>query len=78
MTPEDRERLIEQAVTAHRERDGHGRVVESPAFYDLDDEGRRALFDETSRARAIEAAIDADGQSSTAKAILGRIRGDRA
>lgn len=77
MTPEERERLIERAVTAHRERDGHGRVVESPAFYDLDEEGRLTLFDETSKARAIEAALDADGRSSTVKAILGRIRAER-
>ena len=72
--PADRERLVEEALTAYRERDGHGRVVESPAFYDLDEEGRIALFDETARSRRLEAALDDRGESSTVKAILARIR----
>ncbi len=73
-SPADRERLIEEVVGAYRERDALGRVVPSGAFHDLDEDGRRAAYEETLRARTLEAALDPNGLSSTAKAILARIR----
>jgi hypothetical protein len=72
-TPEDRERLVEAVVSAHRERDALGRIIPSAAFFDLDDGDRRAAFEETLRARSLEAAIDPAGLSTTAKAILSRL-----
>ncbi len=66
--------LIELASGAFRERDRRsGRIVPSAAWMDLDEDGRRALFAETSRSRAVEAALDPEGLSATARVVLGRI-----
>lgn len=72
-TPADRERLVEQAAGAHRERDGFGNIRPSPAFFDLDEQGRRDAFESAFRARAIEAALDEAGRSATVHAVLARI-----
>lgn len=74
-SPADRERLIEETVSAHRERDREGRILPSASFHDLDPEDRIEAFEETLRARTIEAALDPEGLSSTARALLARIRG---
>lgn len=76
-TPAEREALIEAVVTAHRPRDPHGEIRPSAAFFDLDEEGRRAAFDAALEARAMEAALDPQGLSTTARAVLARIRGVR-
>jgi hypothetical protein len=73
MTPAEREALIEAVTTAHRERDPHGRVLGHRSFHDLDEDGRREAFEETRRARALEAALDPEGLSTTARAVLARI-----
>ena len=73
---QDRELLIEQVVSAWRERDGHGRIKDAPAWHDLDAAGRTEAFEQVVRARQLEAALDTDGLSSTARAILARIRGE--
>lgn len=65
--------LIEQVVGAFRERDPDGNIKWSPAWHDLDADARRQAFEETRRQRRIEAALDPDGLSSTARAILARI-----
>ena len=71
----DRDSLIEQAASAWRAKDPRdARVRAHPAWMDLDDEGRAAAFEAAGRARAIEAALDAEGLSTTAKAVLARIR----
>jgi hypothetical protein len=70
----ERELLIEQVVTAWRERDGYGRIRDSPAWHDLDDSGRIEAFEQTVIARRIEAALDTEGLSATARAVLARIR----
>lgn len=72
MTPED-EVLIEAMTTAWRPEDPD-RVKFHPAFYDLDDEGRRLAFAATAALREMEAALDEDGLSTTARAVLARIR----
>lgn len=74
MTPEEREALVAAVTTAHRERGARGEIRGHRAYYDLDDAGRVEAFDETARQRALEAALDAQGLSSTARAILARIR----
>ena len=74
MTPEEREALVAAVTTAHRERGPRGEIRGHRAFYDLDDAGRIEAFDETARQRSLEAALDVQGLSSTARAILARIR----
>lgn len=73
VTDRERELLIEEVVSAHRERDPRGGLRPSPAFHDLDQEGRRRAFDEALRQRTIEAAHDAAGHSTTVRAVLRRL-----
>jgi hypothetical protein len=70
----DRETLVEQAAGAFRARGPHGEVEASPAFHDLDAPGREEAFAVAARSRALEAAIDPEGLSTTARAVLSRIR----
>lgn len=70
----DRETLIEQAAGAFRGRDPHGRVRSHPAWHDLDDRGRAEAFEVAERSRRMEAALDPEGLSTTARAVLARIR----
>ena len=75
MTPEERESLVAAVTTAHRERGVRGEIKSHRAWHDLDEAGRTEAFDETMRTRKIEAASDARGLSTTARAVLARIRG---
>ncbi len=74
MNGDDRDLLVEAATSAHRDRDPFGALRFHPAFHDLDAAGREALFTATAGQRAIEAAVDPDGLSSSARAVLQRIR----
>jgi len=71
----DHERLVEQAVSAHRPLGPGGELRFHPAFHDLDAAGRDELFAVTRLQRAIERANDPRGLSTTAHAVLARIRG---
>jgi hypothetical protein len=73
----DREALIEAVAGAFRARDPLGNVRGHPAFYDLDEEGREEAFRVAQRQRAMEAALDPEGLSTTARAVLARIRAAR-
>jgi len=73
MTLEE-ELLLEQVTSAHRERGVDGAVRSHPAWHDLDEAGREAAFDATVELRKLEAALDPQGQSSTIRALLSRIR----
>lgn len=66
--------LVEQVTSAWRPRDQDGAVRGHPAFYDLDPEGRVEAFHATSRLRKLEAALDPGGLSTTARAVLARLR----
>lgn len=77
MTPTEREQLIESVVSAHREPDPRGGVRPSPAFYDLDDAGRAEAFERAEVQRAIESALDPEGQNATIKAVLATIAAQR-
>jgi hypothetical protein len=74
VTPEERESLIAAVTSAHRERGPHGEIRSHRAFHDLDEAGRAEAFEETVRVRAMEAAANPAGLSTTARAVLSRIR----
>lgn len=76
MTDEDdRRALVEQAAAAWRPTARDGSVRAHPAWHDLDASGRREAFVLAQATRTLEAALDPDGLSTTAKAVLARIRG---
>jgi hypothetical protein len=70
----ERERLIEEAAGAWRPRGPEG-LRPHPAWADLDAAGRREVFERARAARRLEATLDAEGLSTTARAVLARIRG---
>lgn len=72
MIPDDPGVLVEAAITAFRERDRQGRILPSPAWADLAPAEREALFDAQAVARGLEAALDDDGMSSTARVVARR------
>ena len=71
----EREELIEQVVSAWRPRDAEGGVRSLPAWYDLAEKDRVEAYEAGVRQRALEAATDPRGLSTTARAVLARIRG---
>ncbi len=73
-TPEQEELLIAAVTTAHRARTHEG-IQPHANWFDLDDAGREKAFEETALVRAMEAALDPEGLSTTARAVLERIRG---
>jgi hypothetical protein len=73
----DDESLMEQLTSAHRERSQHGEVQFSRTFHDLAPELRQDAFERTRVLRQLEAALDAQGLSSTARAVLERIGAGR-
>ena len=75
MTLAEQEVLVEAVVSADRERDPRGGLRPCPAFYDLDEAGRRAAFEQALLQRAIEGALDPSGLTSTAKRVLQVIAG---
>lgn len=74
MTREEEE-LLEQVTSAHRRRRPDGSVAAHPAWHDLNDDGRREAFEQTLLQRKLEAAMDDEGLSTTARALLQRIGG---
>jgi hypothetical protein len=75
--PDEIEALIEAAAGSWRPRDADGQAREHPAWHDLDAEGRALAFEAAATSRRLEAALDPQGLSSTAKVVLARIRGVR-
>jgi len=73
-TEEERELLIEQVVAAWRPEDRDGGVRAHPAWHDLDDGGRQEAAKRTAEARRLEAALDPEGLSTTARLVLDKIR----
>ena len=75
MTPQEREALIEAVTTAFRPRDAlTGELRAHDAWHDLDAAGRAEAYEETLITRTLEAALDAEGLSTTARAVLARLR----
>jgi hypothetical protein len=71
------ELLLEQVTSAHRETGVDGAVRSHPAWHDLPSDARVAAYEATAQLRAMEAALDPQGLSTTAKAVLARLRGGR-
>ena len=65
--------LIEQVASAYRppSRDA---LRYHPAWHDLDEAGRRRAFELSRSLRSMEAALDPEGLSTTARAVLARIK----
>jgi hypothetical protein len=80
MTPEDgqdegEELLIEQVAGAHRApTPAFGDLAFHPAWHDLGPAARERAFERGLALRVAEAALDPDGLSTTARAVLARIR----
>jgi hypothetical protein len=72
MTDEEKALLIEQAASAHRPRP-LVTLRYHPAWHDLDDEGRARAYELTRALRKAEAALDPEGLSTTARAVLSRL-----
>jgi sirohydrochlorin ferrochelatase len=81
--PRVREELVEAAAGAWRPRRPDGSLGPHPAWADLDEAGRREAFEAArvarapQRARRLEAALDPEGLSSTARALMARVRSAR-
>jgi hypothetical protein len=71
--PPDTQPLVEAVAGAWRPRHRSGAIRPHPSFYDLDDASRREAFEVARQSRLVEAALDPDGLSTTAKAVLARI-----
>ena len=72
--PGDEEMLIEQVAGAYRPR-AREELRYHPAWHDLGDEARIRAYEIARAMRKVEAAYDAEGLSSTARAVLARIEG---
>lgn len=67
------EELLEQVVAAWRPRDIDGAPGSHPAWHDLSAETRAIAFEEAVKQRKMEAALDPDGLSATARIVLAQI-----
>lgn len=74
MRRRERESLLEETVSAWRPRTPDGRILAHPAWADLPEADREHAFDETLLARAQERLLDPQSLSTTARAVLARIR----
>jgi len=72
---EEEELLVEQVAGAHRPRAHDTELRYHPAWHDLDATGRLRAFERAVALRPLEAALASDGLSTTAHAVLARIRG---
>lgn len=66
----EKEILVEAALTAARTADRAGQIYPHPVWADLGREERLLLFEKTVEARTIEAALDSNGLSPTIRAVL--------
>ena len=74
MSDRDRDRLVEETLTAWRPRHPDGRILPHPSWADLPEADRERAFDESLLARRLESWLDRRGLSTTARAVMERIR----
>ena len=72
--PHPDDELIEAVAGAYRP-EGPRAVRTHPNWHDLDESGRRLAFERALALRDLEAAIDPEGLSTTARAILRKLPG---
>jgi hypothetical protein len=65
--------LIEEVAGAYRPR-SRDELRYHSAWHDLDARGRTLAYERARATRPLEAALDPDGLSTTARAVLARIR----
>jgi len=73
---DERELLIEQVAAAWRPERRDGALGTHPAWHDLDEAGRREAYQRALTMRRLESALHPEGLSTTAQAVLARIRGE--
>ena len=74
MRDEDEETRLEELTSAWRPRRLHGGAAAHPLWHDLDQEQRLEAHRRAELQRALEAALDPEGLSTTAHLVLERIR----
>jgi hypothetical protein len=72
MTPEQEQQLVEEVAGAYRP-PARDTLRDHPAWHDLDAAARARAYELARVNRRIEAALDPDGLSTTARAVLARI-----
>ena len=72
MTREEEDLLVEQVASAHRP-NAQDELQYHKAWHDLDAAGRERAFDLARALRPLEAALDEDGLSTTARAVMQKI-----
>jgi hypothetical protein len=72
MTDDEIELLIEQVAGAYRP-PARDELRYHPAWHDLDGAARLRAFDRAAALRSVEAALDPEGLSTTARAVLSRL-----
>ena len=77
MTDDPGDILLEEAVSAYRERSASGRILPSPAWWDLSADSREQLFRRQLQSRILESALDRGGLSTTVKSVLSRLKSGR-
>ncbi len=65
--------LLEQVVSAHRERDAEGRPIPPPAWWDLSPRDTDEVMHRQLEQRALERALDPRGWNATVVAVLRRL-----
>ena len=73
MTDDPNEILIEEAVSAYRERTASGHILPSPAWQDLPEESRVEVFQRQLQSRILERALSRLGISTTVISVLNKI-----
>lgn len=73
MTHDDEDLLIEQVAGAWRPAPSDDTLTYHKAWHDLGEAARVKAFDRARALRTAEAALDPDGLSTTARAVLARI-----
>jgi hypothetical protein len=76
MTADEHRDLVEATASAFRSVAPDGTIRDAPSWHDLDAQGRIEAAALALELRKLEAALDPDGLSTTAKLVLARIRGE--
>jgi hypothetical protein len=72
MTREEEDLLVEQVAGPYRP-SSHDELRYHPAWHDLDPQARARAFELARALRPLEAALDPEGLSTTARAVLKKI-----